>query len=464
MDKQILSQTSVELSHLIKSKNLSPVELTSAYLNEIEQSNPRKNIYITVSKELAQDQAQQAESEIMNGNYRGPLHGIPFSCKDLFFTKGIKTTGGSRVLKDFIPRYDATVIQHLFNSGAILLGKTNMHEFAYGATGENPYYGTVANPYDETRNAGGSSSGSAAAVASGNAVFSLGTDTGGSVRAPSALCGVVGLKPTYGLISLHGVVPYCWSLDHFGVSTRTIHDAALVLESVSNQTKPEFKNQGSSSPKELRIGIPRSFFFENAEDEILNRTESIINSLKADGYDVVDVKSPNLDYSRTVSLLIQLPEVLSYHSRYFKDKQDLYGMDILAGMAVGQFILSEHYVRAKRIAELYKKQVENIFKEVDVLLTPSGPITAPLIDQVNITTAGRTEAKGNAITRFTSFFNITGNPAVSIPSGMNSKGLPMGVQLIGKHYREKDILHVGTAIENIVKTIPGQPDKTGATC
>ena len=464
MDKQILSQSSIELSKLVKNKDLSPVELTSAYLNEIEQSNPDKNIYITVSKELAQEQAQQAESEIMKGNYRGPLHGIPFSCKDLFFTKGIKTTGGSRVLQDFIPHYDATVIQHLFKSGAILLGKTNMHEFAYGATGENPYYGTVANPYDKTRNAGGSSSGSAAAVASGCAVFSLGTDTGGSVRAPSALCGVVGLKPTYGTISLHGVVPYCWSLDHFGVSTKTVHDAALILDSVSRQTSLEFDYQNINYPKNLRIGIPRSFFFENMEDEILNRTETIITSLKAEGHNVVEVKSPNLDYSRTVSLLIQLPEVLSYHSKYFKEKQDLYGMDILAGMAVGQFILSEHYVRAKRIAELYKKQVDNIFKEIDVLLTPSCPITAPLIDQVNITTAGKTEAKGNAITRFTSFFNITGNPAVSIPSGMNSKGLPMGVQVIGKHYREKDILNLGLTIENIVKSISLQPDKEYGPC
>jgi aspartyl-tRNA(Asn)/glutamyl-tRNA(Gln) amidotransferase subunit A len=450
MNRDLLSFSAGELSSLLKGKEISPVELTKAHLNGIDSANGSNPMYITVTREFALKQAVIAEKEILNGDYAGPLHGIPFACKDLYFTKGIKTTGGSKVLADFHPEYDARTIQMLYKAGAILLGKTNQHEFAYGATGENPHYGTVSNPYDNSRNAGGSSSGSAAAVASNTAVFALGTDTGGSVRAPSALCGVVGLKPTYGKVSLHGVVPYCWSLDHFGVSTKSVFDAAAVMDAVTPSSGGKAIDGLNACCKGMKIGIPRAFFYDHVEPEILERTQAVIAALAESGCEIVDVETPRLDYSRTVSLLIQLPEVLSYFSRYFKDKKDLFGMDMMAGMAVGQFILSEHYVRAKRIVEYYKSQVNQLFADVDFLLTPSCPIGAPLLDQVNVTTEGHSEAKGNAITRFTSFFNMTGNPAISIPTGLNSLGLPMGVQIVGKHYQENQVLQISHAVENIV--------------
>ncbi len=453
MNNSMLSWSAQELSRLIKNKEISPVELTRACLQEIEETNQENNIYITIASEHAIEQARNAETEILNGHYRGPLHGIPFACKDLYFTKGIRTTGGSRVLEDFIPTYDAHAIQSLYQAGAVLLGKTNMHEFAYGATGENPHFGTVSNPYDKTRNAGGSSSGSAATVASNTAVFALGTDTGGSVRAPSALCGVVGLKPTYGSISLEGVVPYCWSLDHFGVSTKTVYDAALIFDCVSKNMRGSFIDTMDNQIEGLRIGIPRNFFYEDCEKAVLDNTTKVIDGLTTLGCKFIDIETPKLDYSRTVSLLIQLPEVLSYHSRYFKEKKELYGMDMMAGMAVGQFILAEHYIRAKRIVELYKSQMESIFDKVDLLLTPTCPITAPLLNQVNIKTSKRTEAKGNAITRFTSFFNLTGNPSISIPSGTNSTGLPTGVQVVGRHFSENLIFKVSNVIEQVVKTL-----------
>jgi len=453
MNEQVLSFSAQELSGLIKRRDLSPVELTTAFLREIERTNQETNIYITVASEQALAQAHKAEKDILNGHYRGPLHGIPFACKDLYATKNIRTTGGSKVLEGFVPTYDAQTIKSLYQAGSVLLGKTNLHEFAYGATGENPNFGTVANPYDETRNAGGSSSGSAATVASNTAVFALGTDTGGSVRAPSALCGVVGLKPTYGKVSLQGVIPYCWSLDHFGVSTKTVYDAALVMDGVTLNSKTTFTNSLDGKVEGLRIGVPREFFYEDCEREVLDHTTRVIDGLSALGCDFIDIKTPKLDYSRTVSLLIQLPEVLSYHSRYFKEKKDLYGMDMMAGMAVGQFILSEHYIRAKRIVELYKGQIASIFDDVDLILTPTCPITAPLLDQISVTTSKRTEAKGNAITRFTSFFNLTGNPAITIPSGANNSGLPTGVQLVGPHFGENVILKTGDMIERIVKAL-----------
>jgi aspartyl-tRNA(Asn)/glutamyl-tRNA(Gln) amidotransferase subunit A len=453
MTNPILALSAQELSGLIKNKEISPVELTTACLQEIERTNHKTSIYITIASEHALAQAHNAETEILNGHYRGPLHGIPFACKDLYATKDIRTTGGSRVLEDFIPTYDAHIIQSLYQSGSVLLGKTNMHEFAYGATGENPHFGTVSNPYDHTRNAGGSSSGSAATVASNTAVFALGTDTGGSVRAPSALCGVVGLKPTYGRVNLQGVIPYCWSLDHFGVSTKSVYDAALIMDCVSKNKQGTFVNSLEGQIEGLKIGIPRNFFYEDCEKSVLDNTTKIIDSLTALGCEFIDIETPKLDYSRTVSLLIQLPEVLSYHSRYFKEKRDLYGIDMMAGMAVGQFILAEHYIRAKRIVELYKEQIENIFNDVDLLLTPACPITAPLLDQVNITTSRRTEAKGNAITRFTSFFNLTGNPSISIPSGTNDSGLPTGVQVVGRHFDETLVLNAANIIEQGVKTL-----------
>lgn len=453
MSSDFLSLSAGELSVLLKNRDISPVELTKAHLDQIDGQNISNPVYITVTSEFALKQAEAAEKQIMKGDYCGPLHGIPFACKDLYFTKGIKTTGGSKVLADFYPEYDARTIQSLYKSGAILLGKTNQHEFAYGATGENPHYGTVSNPYDNSRNAGGSSSGSAAAVASDTAVFALGTDTGGSVRAPSALCGVVGLKPTYGKVSLHGVVPYCWSLDHFGVSTKSVFDAAAVMDAVTPSTGENAIDGLNGCCKGMKVGIPRAFFYDHVEPEILERTQAVIAALADSGCEIVDVETPRLDYSRTVSLLIQLPEVLSYFSRYFKDKKDLFGMDMMAGMAVGQFILSEHYVRAKRIVEYYKSQVNQLFADVDFLLTPSCPIGAPLLDQVNVTTEGHSEAKGNAITRFTSFFNMTGNPAMSVPTGLNSLGLPMGVQIVGKHYQESRVLQIGHAVENIVSDL-----------
>lgn len=455
MNRELLSASVEDLSTLIRDKELSPVELVKAHLDEISALNDHNPMYITVTPELALKQAQIAEKDILKGNYRGPLQGIPFACKDLFFTKDIKTTGGSKVLSDFYPSYDALTIQRLYRAGAVLLGKTNQHEFAYGATGENPHYGTVSNPYDNRRNAGGSSSGSAAAVASNAAVFALGTDTGGSVRAPSTLCGVVGLKSTYGKVSLHGVVPYCWSLDHFGVSTKSVFDAAAVMDAVEPSSGQALVSILDNDCRGMKVGIPRDFFYDHVEPEILERTLEVIDALAGCGCEVIDVETPRLDYSRTVSLLIQLPEVLSYFSRYFEDKKELFGMDMMAGMAVGQFILSEHYVRAKRIVEYYKTQMMKIFADVDFLLTPGCPVSAPLLDLVNVTTEGIKEAKGNAITRFTSFFNMTGHPAISVPTGLNSSGLPMGVQIVGKHFQESQVLQLGQMVENIIASFAG---------
>ena len=446
-----------DLAQRLKTGDLSPVELVLAYLKKIDLNNAKLKAYISVVGDVAVKKAKQAETDIRNGNYRGPLHGIPYSCKDMFLTRNITTTGGSRVLEDWLPEYDAAVVERIAHAGGILLGKTNLHEFAYGATGENPHYGTAVNPADITRLAGGSSSGSAAAMAGGLCTFALGTDTGGSTRAPAALCGVVGLKPTYGRVSTHGTIPYCWSLDHVGIFSRTVEDAAFVLEVLAGYdprdshstdiSVPPFSQRLREDLKGYRFGIPRQFFFERVDSDIEAGVLRAIRLCEENGAIVTEVDVPPMEKTRTVSLVIQLPEMLSYHSRYLLKKKHLYGPDLLGGMALGQCLLAEHYVRAKRMVEWYRRQMTQTFQEIDILLTPSCPITAPKAGEAFVNDGEEQEAVGNAITRYTSFFNMTGNPAITIPCGINPKGLPIGVQLVAHHFREDVLLSASHALE-----------------
>ena len=370
-------------------------------------------------------------------------------------------------MADFTSDENAFVIDLLEKQGAILQGKNNLHEFAYGATGLNEHFGTVKNPYDDQRLAGGSSSGSAAAVALGMSAFSLGTDTGGSVRAPAALCGVVGLKPTLGRVSLRGVVPYCWTLDHAGTFTRTVKDAALLMDILAEYDPedsgcvnapyhpclPELNN----SLQGKKIGVPDRFFFEHCDPEILTATQKAIDYLKQQGADIVPVTMPSMEHTRTVSLTVQLPEALSYHSDFLQQKRALYSDEFRSGFAAGQFILAEHYVRAKRLIEGYRQQLQQVFREVDALITPGCPTIAPMMDSTLVETAGLSEPAGNAITRYTSFFNMTGSPAITLPSGLHSQGLPMSIQLVSDLFNESTLLNIAHQLEIGLGKIPTPP-------
>lgn len=451
-----------QLAPMVKSGAVSPVDLVDAFLDQIEKTRGIFNAYITVTDESARRAAKVSAGQIREGDYRGILHGLPYACKDLFQTRGIQTTGGSKVLEGWTPDTDADAVRKLDMAGGILLGKLNQHEFAYGATGENEHFGTVPNPWDRSRLAGGSSSGSAVAVAAGLAAFALGTDTGGSTRAPAALCGVVGLKPTYGRLSTEGVIPYCWSLDHIGIFTRTVQDAAFVFDTLSRDAKSDPARPGmfphslsasaSGGLDKLRIGLPKSFFFEKTDPEILASVQGVLRECEYHKAELREIEMPSMENTRTVSLLVQLPEMLSYHSRYFPEKKELYGEDLRSGMALGQFILAEHYVRAKRMMQAYRTKLDKIFEKVDIILTPTCPITAPNIGANFVTTKGEKEPVGNAITRFTSFFNLTGNPAISIPCGIHSDGLPIGVQIIGRSFAEEWLLKAANALEKCLGT------------
>ncbi len=427
-----------EISRQIRSGDTSALQLIDMYAQRIKRFNGTSKAYISLDLERARASAADVESDSIL-----PLNGIPYSCKDLFDVEGLATTGGSNVLQDNIADSDADSIQAMNRAGAICLGKNNLHEFAYGATGENTLYGTAPNPYDHSRLAGGSSSGSAAALGFGLCAAALGTDTGGSVRAPAALCGQVGFKPTFGRISTNGVIPYSWTLDHVGSFTRTVDDAATVFKSlVSGQTQ----NVGVNLENQV-IGIPQSFFFERCDSEILDGIDALMNFLRTAGATLKPVAMPSMQYTRTVSLTIQMPEALSFHNRYLEQRGHLYSQDFRAGLALGQCLLAEQYVRAKRLVETYRRDIDAVFAGVDAILTPATPVIAPKIGAVEVSVDGNSEPAGNAITRYTSFFNMTGHPAITFPCGMHSEGLPFAAQLVGRHHSDEQLLELARCIE-----------------
>ncbi|SLN69901.1 Glutamyl-tRNA(Gln) amidotransferase subunit A [Roseovarius albus] len=443
------------LKRRLDAREITPSELVHVFADRIARFNALSHAFITVTGASAAVSAAKLTPEDLT---RSSFAGIPYASKDLFDVEGVLTSAGSRVFHDQIATEDAFAIMQLRAAGALSMGKTNLHEFAYGATGENDVYGTCVNAYDPTRLAGGSSSGSAAAVAFGLVPAALGTDTGGSVRAPAALNGLVGLKPTIGRVPTSGVVPYCWTLDHVGLMTRTITDCADLLGIVAgydphdpasvNQPVDIYADHLGGGVRGLRVGIPENFYFERTDPEILGAVERVKSHLSKQGAKLIPVTFPDMEHSRTISLTVQMPEALSAHSAYLQERGELYGKDFRAGLALGQCLLAEHYVRAKRFIEQYRRQTNALFEDVDVILTPATPEIAQKLGAVNTIRDGVEEAVGNAITRFTTFFNMTGHPALTMPCGMHSEGLPVALQLVGRYFEESTILRAGHCLES----------------
>jgi aspartyl-tRNA(Asn)/glutamyl-tRNA(Gln) amidotransferase subunit A len=448
--------SALSLRRKLAAREISAAELCDLYLGRIARLGARSKSFIEVCEAGAKDAAAACDRDMSGGDGRALL-GLPYALKDLIDVEGVRTTGGSRVLHDNVATENAACVDGLMRAGGVFLGKTNLHEFAYGATGENTTYGTPVNAYDETRLACGSSSGSAAAVAFGLCAFALGTDTGGSVRAPAVLNGLVGLKPTLGRVSTRGVLPYCWSFDHVGTVTRSVADAALVLEAIAgydpldpvSSTQPvgPYSKALGREIGGLRVGVPETFYLERADSEILAASEAVLRHLEASGAELKKVLMPSMEHCRAVSLAVQMPEALSYHSRFLEERGELYGRDFRAGLALGQCLLAEHYVRAKRYVELYRRQTSAVFDEVDVLVTPATPVIAPKLGTVKVRLEGVEEAAGNAVTRYTTFFNMTGHPAITLPVGLHSEGLPMGVQVVARHFGEETLFATAGHIE-----------------
>ena len=440
MTESLVFRSITEMAAALRSGEIGAEQLLRQYAERIDRLADSSKAFISLDLERAADKAAAIDAQAPGGS---KLSGIPYACKDLFDVQGMVTTGGSKLLSDNVAQQDAEAVRHMDQAGAIFIGKNNLHEFAYGATGENEIYGTPPNPYDSTRLAGGSSSGSAAAVGYGLCAAALGTDTGGSVRAPAALCGLVGFKPTFGRISTEGVIPYSWTLDHIGTLTRSAADAAILFEALV----PDYQESETIRLDGLTIGIPQAFFFERCDHEILDNVDRLMNFLRDAGARVKPVTMPSMEYTRTVSLTVQMPEALSYHNRYLEQRGELYSQDFRAGLALGQCLLAEQYIRARRFIETYRRDLNAVFDEVDTILTPATPAIAPPIGAVEVMVDGFAEPAGNAITRYTSFFNMTGHPAITFPCGMHSAGLPIAAQLVGRHHADEALIETARLIE-----------------
>lgn len=433
-----------QLAPLLREGRLSPVEVTEAALARIRSENQRLNAFITVMEESALEAARRAEQEIRRGRYRGLLHGVPVSVKDIFWTRGVHTTAGSKILAGFVPRSDAVAVRRLRAAGAVLLGKTALHEFAYGVTNDNPHYGPTRNPHDPSRIPGGSSGGSAVAVAAQMGFASLGTDTGGSIRIPASLCGVVGLKPTFGLVSVRGVIPLGATLDHVGPLARSVEDAALLLEVISGKRVKEFRGGVTG----LRIGVAEEYFFERIEPEVARAVRHALARLGGLGARLVRAIVPSAEDATLASRKILLAEAAVYHRRW-RARRAEYGEDVKRLVEMGETLPAKELAWAQKVRAQFRRGLARLFQRVDVLVTPTTPATAALIGESTIEIGGETEDVRLAMTRLVRVFNLAGVPALSVPCGRDSGGLPIGLQIVGRRREEATVLRVGLAWEQI---------------
>jgi len=447
-------ETIVELSLRLRRKEISPAELTRACLDRIEKLNPTLNAFITVTDESALAEARAAEIEIARGEWRGPLHGIPIAIKDLIDTAGTRTTAASAVFERRVPTEDAEVVKRLRRAGAVILGKNNLHEFAYGGSSLVSFFGDVHNPWNAAHIAGGSSGGSAAAVAAGLCYAAIGTDTAGSIREPAALCGCVGIKPTYGRVSARGVIPLAWSLDHVGPLAATVGDAAAVLQAIAGYDPldvgsadvpaSDYVSALREGTKTLRVGIPRAHFYDDLDDEIraaMEKALAVIATL------VGEVREMQIEVSsdRTV----QAAESFAYHADNVARVPELYQPETLRRIRSGEKISAAEYILRRRELDLERRRARNIFAKVDVLVTPTTPIAAPAIADLKKDPAALRPAE-LILLRNTRPFNVCGLPAISVPCGFTKSGLPIGLQIAGPHWREDLVLRLAHAYEQAV--------------
>jgi len=436
-----------EASVLLRSGKVSPVELTRECLTRIEKLNPVLNAFITITADSAMAEARRAETEITRGEWRGPLHGIPLALKDLIDTAGVLTTAASAVFKERIPAEDAEVTRRLKQAGAILLGKQNLHEFAYGGSSLVSYFGDVHNAWNPEHIAGGSSGGSATAVAAGMCYGAIGTDTAGSIREPASLCGVVGLKPTFGAVSTRGVIPLSQSLDHVGTIARTVEDAAIIFQAIAKETDV-VQGWGSASPvriedppaHKLRIAVPRKFFCEELDPEVTSAFEQALTVLST----MSDISEINLEVPTDRTL--QKAESYAYHCEFVRQSPELYQPETLRRIRTGEGISPEDAARCKRELQEARKQIASVFNDVDLLITPTTPTPAPVISELKAN-PDLLRPRELALLRNTRPMNVWGLPAISVPCGFTQSGLPIGLQIIGPHGGESEVLQLAHAYE-----------------
>jgi aspartyl-tRNA(Asn)/glutamyl-tRNA(Gln) amidotransferase subunit A len=455
-EAELAFATIAEIARLFRAGKLSPVELTELMLARIERFNTKLNAYITVTDEVARRQAKSAEAELgVQGKRktrtdRGLLHGIPVSLKDNICTEGIRTTAGSKILRDYFPERDAPVVSHLKLAGAVLLGKTNMHEFAYGVTTNNPHYGPARNPWDTVRIPGGSSGGSAAAVAAGLCFGSVGTDTGGSIRIPAALCGIVGLKPGFGRVDVAGVIPLSVTHDCVGPLARTAGDAGILFRAIAGggNGKGEVRQRGSDARRlsKVRLGIPREFFFEVMSSEVQKSFDAAVRSIRGLGARIKEISIPLLAQTEKAGNRIAWAEASHYHqqSGWFPVQGAEYSEDVRARLEMGMKVSAVEYLEAMDQRRSFISQLCGVMEKeaIDALIVPTIPIAAPLIGEETTRVGQIDHPTRGLLLRLNRPANLAGVPAISVPCGFTAAGLPIGVQFIGAERKERVLLEI----------------------
>ena len=452
-----------QAGELLRSWKLSPVELTSAFLDRIEVLDGRLHCYITVTRDEALAQARTAEAEILQGGYRGPLHGIPFALKDIYDTAGIRTTAGSRLYMDRVPAEDATTTARLKSAGAILLGKLHTYEFALGGPDFSTPFPPARNPWDTDRITGGSSSGSGAGVAAGLCMGALGSCTGGSIRGPASLCGIVGIKATYGRVSRSGVVPLSWSQDHCGPLTRTVEDSALILQAIagydpkdpasSTVPVPDYSQALREDVRGLTIGLPRDYFFTPGPEvsaEVVSIVEAGVEALQELGARVEEVTIPSLPYAQAANVVIMLSEAYAFHQKNLKERPQDYGDVVRTWFRVGGLFTAGDYVQAQRWRTVAMEEFAEVLRGVDLLVTPTMPQPAALFE-------GYDPLFEDLGPNFTSPFNFTGLPAISVPAGFTGDGLPVGMQIGGKPFDEPTVFRAAYSYQQHARWFERRP-------
>ena len=449
---QLVQLTIAEAARFFQAGELSPVELTRAYLERIEALEPKLNAFVTLLPEVAVAEARAAERRLGGGKRLGPLDGIPFAIKDLYETKGIRTTAGSKILADYVPAEDATCVRRLREQGVVLLGKLNMHEWAFGGTSVGSHFGPTHNPWALDRITGGSSGGSAAALAASLCLGSLGSDTGGSIRIPASMSGIVGLKPTFGRVSKHGVVPLSGSLDHAGPMTRSVEDAALVLQAIAGPDPndltsedvpvPDYLAALSGEVRGLRVGVPDKDVLSGVDKEVEASFEQALKTLEGLGASLIDVEIPSLRQAAAIWPAIAGPEAAAFHRRDMEERPQDFSEQVRLRLQLGLQLRAVDYLWGLEGQRRLRAEMERQYAKIDVLVTPTTAFTATRIED-ELAASGR---EGH-IHRFTCPFNLTGQPAISLPCGFDSRGLPVGLQIVGRPFDEETVLRVAHAYE-----------------
>ena len=440
-----------ELAPRLAAKEVSPVELTEAMLARIERHDPDLNAYITVTADSARHAARAAEAAIMAGHALGPLHGIPVALKDLYATRGVATTYGSPLFADWVPDFDGAAVERLKRAGAVILGKTNLHELAYGTTSANARYGPVRNPWRRDHHPGGSSGGSAAAVAAGLAYAAMGSDTGASIRQPAACCGIVGIKPTFGRVSKFGALPLSWSQDHVGPLTRTVADAALLMQALAgfdprdptsvDRPVPDFGADLDKGVRDTRIGVVRGFFFDDCDPEIVGAVDVAIRVLEDQGARIDEIELADMDAAYAAGVITIAVEGAAYHAADLRARPELFSDELRAAFQLGSFYQATDYVQAQRLRRHLIDQVGREMAGFDAVVMPTAPIPPTPI-------AANPPGHAMLRPRNTMPFNALGLPAISVPCGFTTAGLPIGLQIAGHAFAEAMVLRIARAYEH----------------